>query len=400
MTRWFPMTEWPRHAGGAARLAGVAAVLWLAGCGGGGATTAPPPAPTPPSGGGVATLVLGGRSAALPVGFQTQLFVSGANAAGVAQSNRSVVWSSSNLAVVTVDANGVITATGEGTARITALAADGSVASTTITAAVAPVASAARVGFNTALGVPTDGDPTDDVLITRRQYTVSYNPRRGVANWVAWNLDASHLGGAARCNCFTADTALARLGQPLTTTNDWINGGEYSRGHLAPSADWTSSDGDNAATYFLTNMLPQRQDMNAGPWAGFETFLRTLATGGRQLYLVAGGIWTRNRSGSGVDGFGVMPGASLAIPDTMWKVAVVVPDSRAATQVTTPAEVQVYAVKMPNVNGIASVSYTTYLTSVDAIQRSTGYDLLSAIPPAVQCVLEQRSCGASPVRVR
>jgi endonuclease G len=55
--------------------------------------------------------------------------------------------------------------------------------------------------------------------------------------------------------------------------------------------------------------------------------------------------------------------------------------------------VQVIAVNMPNVNGIASRPYTAYLTTVDAIQRSTGYDLLSLITPGVQCVLEQRSCS-------
>ena len=374
---------------------GLALLIALIGTACAGGTDALPlaPPPAPPSG-GVATLAIGARAAALPVGFQTQLFVSGTNGGGVAQSNRSVAWTTSDPAVVAVDANGVISAVGPGGARIGVTASDGSTAATTITSAIASVATTARVGFNTALGLPTDADSTDDVRIARRPDTLSLNPRRGVANWAAWHLDASHLGAAARCNCFSADTALTRLGLLRTTTNDWINGGEYSRGHLAPSADWTSADGDNAATFFLTNMLPQRPDMNGGPWAEFETFLRTLLTGGRQIYVVAGGIWTRNRSGPGVDGLGVMPGAPLAIPDSMWKVAVVIPDLRTPAQITNPSDVQVIAVNMPNVNGIASRPYTAYLTTVDAIQRSTGYDLLSLITPGVQCVVEQRSCGA------
>jgi hypothetical protein len=310
-------------------------VLMSTACAGGTDALPLAPPPAPPSG-GVATLAIGARAAALAVGFQTQLFVSGTNGGGVAQGNRSVAWTTSDPAVVAVDANGVISAVGPGGARIGVTASDGSTAATTITSAITSVATTARVGFN---------------------------------------------------------TALTRLGLLRTTTNDWINGGEYSRGHLAPSADWTSADGDNAATFFLTNMLPQRPDMNGGPWAEFETFLRTLLTGGRQIYVVAGGIWTRNRSGPGVDGLGVMPGAPLAIPDSMWKVAVVVPDLRGPAQITNPSDVQVIAVNMPNVNGIASRPYTAYLTTVDAIQRSTGYDLLSLITPGVQCVLEQRSCS-------
>ena len=369
------------------------AMVWLVACTKDSSPTSVTPAPTTPPG-GVASLTLGARAAPLPVGFQTQLFVAGNTSAGVAQSNRGVTWTTTDPSVVLVDGNGVITALTAGTARIVVTAASGLSATTTITTASSAISAAARTGFSTALGLPIDADPTDDVLITRRQYTLSFNPRRGVANWVAWNLDGTHLGSAPRCNCFTTDTALTRLGLSATNTNDWINGGEYSRGHLAPSADRTSADGDNAATFFLTNMLPQRQDMNAGPWGGFETFLRTLATGGRQIYIVAGGIWTRNRSGPGIDGFGHMPGARLAIPDSMWKVVVVVPDTRMAAQIINPAEVQLFAVNMPNVTGVGGIPYTAYLTTVDAIQRSTGYDLLSMIAPNVQCVLEQRACSA------
>jgi DNA/RNA endonuclease G (NUC1) len=340
----------------------------------------------------VGTMSVSSRSAYLPVGFQTQLFVSGNNATGVAQNNQSVTWSTNNPAV-TVDANGVITAASAGTARVIATAADGSSAFTTILTQVAPLGgSNVRTGFNTALGLPTDDDPSDDVIIARRQYTLSYNPRRGVANWSAWNLDATHTGGSARCNCFTLDTALTRLGYQGTTTNDWINNGEYSRGHLAPSADWTVADGDNAPTFFLTNMLPQKQEMNAGPWGAFENFLRTQLTGGREVYIIAGGIWTKDRSGPGIDGFGMMNGNRIAIPDSMWKIAVVVPDTRAAGEILDPTQVQVYAVNMPNIAAVQS-SYTAYLTTVDKIQRSTGYDFLSLIPGNVQCALEQRSCG-------
>ena len=170
---------------------GLALLIALIGTACAGGTDALPlaPPPAPPSG-GAATLAIGARAAALPVGFQTQLFVSGTNGGGVAQSNRSVAWTTSDPAVVAVDANGVISAVGPGGARIGVTASDGSTAATTITSAIASVATTARVGFNTALGLPTDADSTDDVLIARRQYTLSLNPRRGVANWAAWHLDA------------------------------------------------------------------------------------------------------------------------------------------------------------------------------------------------------------------
>ena len=57
-------------------------------------------------------------------------------------------------------------------------------------------------------------------------------------------------------------------------TNDWINGGVWSRGHMSPSADWNVSDGDNAPTFYLSNMLPQNQTLNAGAWGDLENHLR------------------------------------------------------------------------------------------------------------------------------
>jgi DNA/RNA endonuclease G (NUC1) len=43
---------------------------------------------------------------------------------------------------------------------------------------------------HTSLGVPFDKDTTDDYLIIRPQYVVSYSNRLGQPNWVASELNA------------------------------------------------------------------------------------------------------------------------------------------------------------------------------------------------------------------
>ena len=337
------------------------------------------------------------RGDILPVGFQTQLFVNSGSAdtRGAPVGNSNVLWSSSNPAIVSVDpGNGVITANAAGSAVIKATAVSDGIASgsTTITTDVMPVGANARVGHNTELGIPTDADPSDDVIIARRQYTLSYNVAHGGPNWVSWNLDASHKGSASRCNCMTADTALTRLGIHAWNTNDWINGGTWSRGHMSPSADWADAPGDNAPTFFLSNMIPQNQTANAGAWGSLENDLRAIATGSTEIYIIAGPIFTRNRSGAGVDGFGFMTGSGrIAVPDSMWKVAIVVPDTRSASEIDSPSDVQVIAVSMPN-EASASGDWHAYSTTVDRIERSTGYDLLSILPPDVQCRIEVRNC--------
>lgn len=329
----------------------------------------------------------------LPVGFQSQLFVNSGSkdAEGNDVTSSSVTWSSSNTSVVSVDANtGVVTAATAGTATITATAKSDNTSSgsTTVTTVVAVVGSSARIGHNTDLGVPVDGNPSDDIIIARRQYTISYNPNRGDPNWVSWNLDATHTGSAPRCNCFTADTALTRLGYTAYTTNDWINGGVWSRGHMSPSADWADTPGDNAPTYFLSNMLPQNQTMNAGAWGDLENYLRTQTVGNAEIYIVAGGIFTKNRSGAGVDGFGFMNSLGrIAVPDSVWKIAVILPDGQAVSSVSNTSAIRVIAVNMPNAAS-ASGTWEPYVTTVNAIQRSTGYSLLTMLPDSIAKIVK------------
>jgi DNA/RNA endonuclease G (NUC1) len=329
----------------------------------------------------------------LPVGFQSQVFVTdgSTDASGTPVSSSGVTWSTADPLVATIDANtGIITAVSAGSVKITATANTDhtSSGSTTITTYVAEVSSSARVGHNTELGTPTDADPSNDVIVARRQYTLSYNPAHGGPNWVSWNLDASHEGSSSRCNCFTADTALTRLGYVAYNTNDWINGGVYSRGHMSPSADWADAPGDNAPTFFLSNMLPQNQTLNSGAWGALENYLRTVATGSTEIYIISGPIFTKNRSGPGVDGLGFMNSVGhIAVPDSIWKIAVIVNDARSADQITSAADVRILAVNMPN-NASGTGTFDRYETTVDAIERSTGYDFLAMLPDSIEKIVE------------
>ncbi|CAN5828952.1 hypothetical protein BH11GEM1_BH11GEM1_08670 [soil metagenome] len=340
------------------------------------------------------------RTSPLPVGFQTQLFLSstGTDAAGNPVTNADVTWSSADATIASVTATtAIVTANAPGSVVITATAkSDGvTTGSTTVTTNVAAVSPAARTGHNTELGTPVDATPNDDILVARRQYTLSYNASRGGPNWVSWNLDATHKGSASRCNCFTADTALTRLGVHPYDTNDWVNGGIWSRGHMSPSADWADADGDNAPTFFLSNMIPQNQTANSGAWGDLENYLRTLATGTTEIYIVAGPIFTKDRTGPGVDGLGFMNSIGrIAVPDSMWKVAMVVPDARSASEITSPSDVTVIAVNMANAAS-STGSWSGYTTTIDKIQKSTGYDLLSGLPERIQCRLEARNCPPS-----
>jgi DNA/RNA endonuclease G (NUC1) len=332
-------------------------------------------------------VTLSAGTSPLVIGYQTQLFVGGTDDSGHAIDFATITWSTSNPAIVSIDSRGLITGAGDGTAVLTATAPDGSKGSFTMTTEVPIYSSTARTGHNVEFGVPTDADPSNDVIIERKQYTISYNPQRGGPNWVSWDLSASHLGTRNRCNCYSADTALVRLGygQYMYNTLDYTGSG-YDRGHMEPSADQTTTDGENATTFFLTNFLPQQHGLNAGPWEALENALRDSVNAGREAYVIAGGVFT-----NGV-GLGSING-KIQIPDSTWKIVVMMPANTGLANVTSASDVDVFAVNMPNVDKPGTNDWTQFRTTVDKIQRSTGYDFLSSLPEAIQCRVEVRNCA-------
>ena len=76
------------------------------------------------------------------------------------------------------------------------------------------------------------------------------------------------------------------------------------------------------------------------------------------------------------------------MPAHIWKIAVVLTDgTKDLSRITTAT--RVIAIDTPNINSVDS-KWETYLTSVDAIEAATGYDLLSNVSTSIQKVLEAK----------
>jgi len=341
---------------------------------------------TPPI---VGHVTIGSGTSPLVIGYQTQMFVNGGSTdqGGVPVTSGEVTWTSSNTDILTIDNRGVVTAVDSGSAMLVGTAPDGSAGWFVLNTEVPFYRTDERAGHNTELGTPMDADASNDVIIAREQYTISYNPQRGGPNWVSWDLSSTHLGSRDRCNCYSADTALARLGygQYMYNTADYTGGG-YDRGHMEPSADQTKTDGENARTFFLTNFLPQQHALNAGPWEDLEIAVRDSVKAGREAYVIAGGVFTNNVGLGSLKGEG-----KIFIPDSTWKIVVLMPANGGLADVNSPSDIDVIVVNMPNVATGLSDDWTAYRTSVQAIQRSTGYDFLSALPQAIQDAVENHT---------
>jgi len=244
---------------------------------------------------------------------------------------------------------------------------------------------------NLALGNPSGATTSTtnyaNYLLTKTQYTMSYNRDQGKPNWVSWHLSSAWLGSTARQDNFAADNTLPSGWYQVGSTS--YSGSGFDRGHNCPSADRTGSVADNSATFLMSNMMPQAPNNNQQTWAGLENYCRTLVNAGNELYIICGSY---GKGGIGSNGtVSTIDGGRVTVPSNCWKVVVVLPIGTSdASRVTTST--RVIAINTPNTNSINS-AWGTYRTTVDAIEQATGYDLLSAVSNSVQSVIEAKVDG-------
>lgn len=327
---------------------------------------------------------------ALPVGFEDQLFATLHNGSSTVPST--FTWESATPDIASIDANGVMHALAAGTATFVATAADGTAATYSLPMTVATLGGTADYRGNTDFGIPVDGDASDDFIITRDQYTISYNQNRNTPNWVSYEFDASHFGtNVDRCDCFTHDPALPASFTHLSTA-DYTGAGAFAgygidRGHMARSFDFTSGTLDNARSYYLSNIIPQAAAVNEGPWALLEDSLGNLARfHDKEVYVIDGVVGS----------LGTVKGeGKITIPASEWKVALVLPRDHGLSDVHSWRDIEdVIAVLMPNDPAIRS-DWKVYKTTIDDIQRASGYDLLSALPDKLEQAVEDNSFSAA-----
>ena len=241
---------------------------------------------------------------------------------------------------------------------------------------------------NLLLGNPSNA--TTDVinysnyLIDHHYFVLSYNRDRGTPNWVSWHLDETHITAAVG----RQDNFAPYLGIPESwyrVSDISYAGSGFDRGHNCPSGDRTSSRTANAATFLMTNMIPQAPQHNGGPWADLEGHIRDLVRGGREAYITMGSY---GRGGIGSKGrFETIDEGKIVVPERIWKVVLLLPrGENDLTRIDRNADI--IAVDMPNTNDI-NPSWKNYRVSVDYIEQQTGYDLFANLPEKTQEILEE-----------
>jgi endonuclease G len=165
-------------------------------------------------------------------------------------------------------------------------------------------------------------------------------------------------------------------GWPRVTPSDYTGSG-FDRGHIVPNADRDGSSESMSSTFLMTNMTPQTPDLNRGPWAKLEGYLRTLVTRGSDIYVLAGAYGESGKLKK-----------KVTVPEYNWKIVVAVPAGSDVSAIN--EKTRVIAVDMPNVKGIKNADWQTYRTTVREIEQKTGYNFFSNLPQNLQDALETK----------
>ena len=224
----------------------------------------------------------------------------------------------------------------------------------------------------------------DNYLMDKGQYILSYNRTNGRANWVSWYVGSSSLGNTPRQDDFRADNTLPS-GWYQVGTSSYSNSG-FDRGHNCPSADRNSSVPANSSTFLMTNIIPQAPNNNQQTWGNFEDYTRSLVNAGNEVFVVMGSYGS---GGTGSKGFATtINNGNVKVPSRIWKIVVVIPNgTRDLARINSTT--RIIAIDTPNINTL-STNWRLFRTSVDAIETSTGYDLMSSVSVSLQNILEAR----------
>jgi DNA/RNA endonuclease G (NUC1) len=265
---------------------------------------------------------------------------------------------------------------------------------TVATGTAPPYPASVHLTMGNPSGAVADTGQPNNFLMEKPEFALSYSSDLGRPNWVSWHLADEWIGTLTRVDTFRADPEVPAAWYRVQSFD--FTGSGFDRGHMTPNADRDkeTSIPINQATFLMTNMVAQAPDNNQGPWAEFEGYLRTLLPSD-EVYIVAGGVGV---GGSGSNGGLTMTIADghVSVPAYTWKVALVIPKDSGDDISRVTCSSRTIAIVMPNTQGIRTDPWENFLTTVDAVESLTGYDLFSTLPPAIQACVEAGTNGSNP----
>ncbi|KAJ7322138.1 hypothetical protein JRQ81_018425 [Phrynocephalus forsythii] len=157
-----------------------------------------------------------------------------------------------------------------------------------------------------------------------RYYTnhaLSYDQTKRIPRWVIEHISKHKtLGHADRKHCkFRPDPSIPPMFSAMN--EDYFRSG-WSRGHMAPAGDNKYSPKAMAETFYLSNIVPQNYENNAGFWNRVEMYCRELTERFEDVWIVSGPLTLPQIEDDGKKrvSYQVIGKDDVAVPSHLYKV--------------------------------------------------------------------------------
>lgn len=221
------------------------------------------------------------------------------------------------------------------------------------------------------LEIPASPKGKKELILKRKNYTLSFNKETNLPNWVAWRLDKQRLieKVSRKGYGFKQDPDLNPA--QAVVTQDYAHSG-YDRGHMCPAGDSRWSGQSMKESFYMTNICPQHPNLNGGDWHELEQACRRWALEG-PIYIVCGPILYKKTSPQYIG-----KEHRIRIPEAFFKVIL------AGVEKGKPK-----AIGFIYKNTAGNHPLDAYVNSIDQVERITGLDFFSALPNEVENRVEK-----------
>ena len=221
------------------------------------------------------------------------------------------------------------------------------------------------------LEIPLSPKGKKELILKRKNYTLSFNKETNLPNWVAWRLDKEKLVERVSRKGYGFKPDPDINPSQAVVTQDYAHSG-YDRGHMCPAGDSRWSGEAMKESFYMTNICPQHPNLNGGDWHELEQACRRWAEK-EKLYIVCGPILYRKALNLPIG-----KEHQIRVPDAFFKVIL-----------TGVEKGKPRAIGFIYKNSAGNRPLDSYVNSIDQVERITGLDFFSALPDDVENRIEK-----------
>ena len=214
-----------------------------------------------------------------------------------------------------------------------------------------------------------------------RNYTHYYDTSTYTTMWVAYPIEAKHMGSYSRPNNWSYNPLINEAYQVNLCSRSYTS--TYVRGHLIPNAARNGIKNMQLQTFYVTNSVPQiHENFNSGIWSNLEAAIQSIGES-EIVYVVTGVAFAKEGETKTINYTTAKDDTkNIPVPNYFYKVVLKVTTNSAGT-VTAASTIGFWFE-----NKAYSDTYDKYAVSVDHVETWTGFDYFANLPDAIETTAE------------